>query len=104
MLRQPIPPRLVLIRGLPSSGKMTLSMEYQSKGYRHFEVDQLYEVDGKCHFNCKKLADGHARCLKKAPEALRAGAFVCVANVYAVADDIKPYTQLASTIRWWSSP
>ena len=94
MLLPPAPPRLMLIRGLPGTGKTTLATFYQSKGYRHFEADQFFVVDGKYRFNGEQLAEAHAWCLQKTREALDAGDFVCVANVFATVDAIKPYIQI----------
>jgi hypothetical protein len=87
-------PRLVLIRGLPGSGKTTKAMGYVNDGYMHFEADQCFLVDGKYEFDSEKLPQAHAWCLAKAREALERGEFVCVANVFATLEDIKPYTEL----------
>lgn len=87
-------PRLVLIRGLPGSGKTTKAMGYVNDGYMHFEADQFFLVDGKYQFDAEKLPQAHAWCLDQAREALSSGEFVCVANVFATVEDIKPYTEL----------
>ncbi len=88
-------PRLVLIRGLPGTGKSTRAMGYVNDGYRHFEADQFFVEDGKYRFDAAKLADAHEWCIRQTREALAAGEFVCVANVFATLEDIKPYTQLS---------
>jgi hypothetical protein len=87
-------PRLVLIRGMPGSGKTTKAMGYVNDGYMHFEADQFFLVDGKYHFDADKLPEAHAWCLDQARETLGSGEFVCVANVFATVEDIKPYTEL----------
>lgn len=87
-------PRLVLIRGLPGTGKTTRAMGYVNDGYKHFEADQFFLEDGKYRFDAARLPDAHQWCLQQAREALVAGEFVCVANVFATVEDIKPFTQL----------
>lgn len=87
-------PRLVLIRGLPGSGKSTRAMSYHDDGYQHFEADQFFWVDGEYHFDAKHLPEAHKWCLEQAKEALKAGEYVCVSNVFATVEDIKPYTEL----------
>lgn len=89
-------PRLVLIRGLPGTGKTTRAMGYVNDGYKHFEADQFFMVDGRYCFDAKNLPEAHASCLKQTKEALEAGELVCVANVFATVEDIKPYTELGA--------
>jgi hypothetical protein len=86
--------RLVLIRGLPGSGKTTRAMDYLNDGYKHLEADQFFMVDGRYCFDDERLPEAHASCLEQTKEALEAGEFVCVANVFATVEDIKPYTEL----------
>lgn len=87
-------PRLVLIRGIPGSGKTTRAMDYLSEGYKHLEADQFFLVDGQYCFDEERLPEAHGWCLEQAKKALKAGEFVCVSNVFARLEDIKPYTEL----------
>jgi len=89
-------PRLVLIRGLPGSGKTTKAMGYVNDGYKHLEADQFFTVDGQYRFDARQLPEAHAWCLDQAREALKAGEFVCVANVFATTEDIKLYVELSA--------
>lgn len=90
----PALPRLVLIRGLPGTGKTTLALAYVAKGYLHFETDQFFLRNGQYRFDKKKLNQAHAWCLGQTREALEAGEHVCVANVFAAREEITPYTAL----------
>lgn len=87
-------PRLVLIRGIPGSGKTTKAMGYQNDGYRHFEADQFFMVEGEYRFDPNKLPEAHSWCLQQTRAALEAGEFVCVANVFSTVEDIQPYAEL----------
>jgi len=87
-------PRLVLIRGLPGSGKTTKAMGYVNDGYKHLEADMFFMVEGEYRFDAKRLPEAHAWCLEQAREALNAVEFVCVSNVFATVEDIKPYSEL----------
>ena len=92
-------PRLMLIRGLPGTGKTTKAMGYVNDGYRHFEADQFFVVDGEYRFDADKLPEAHAWCLDQTRKALGEGEFVCVANVFATVEDIQPYTELGVDYR-----
>jgi len=57
---------LLLIRGLPGSGKTTMAKEYEKSGYVHCEADQYFEVDGEYRFEGSKLRAAHDDCLRRA--------------------------------------
>lgn len=87
-------PRLVLIRGLPGTGKTTLAHGYLAKGYRHLEADQFFMQSGQYRFHKERLPEAHEWCLDQTRRALEDGGYVCVANVFAAVADVKQYTEL----------
>jgi len=85
---------LVLIRGLPGSGKTTIAKTMD--GYFHVEADMYFETDDGYKFNPSKLADAHAWCLDSSDRALSNGLDVVVANTFTTLHEMQPYINLAS--------
>ena len=85
-------PRLVLIRGVPGSGKSTRARNF--KGYVHFEADMYFTKDGVYSFDPDLLPAAHQWCIQKTRETLEQGSKVVVSNVFANAWEIKPYVEL----------
>ena len=52
---------LVLIRGLPGSGKTTMARVLALVGYEHHEADHYFERDGAYKFDPADLPKAHAR-------------------------------------------
>jgi hypothetical protein len=71
---------LLLIRGLPGSGKTTMAKKYAQAGYVHCEADQYFEVGGEYRFDGSKLRAAHDDCLRRAIAAMDAGRSVVVAT------------------------
>lgn len=65
-------------------------------GYQDFEADHFFMKDGEYRFDEEHLTVAHAWCLDQVRQALSAGYFVCVANVFATKDDIHPYIELCA--------
>ena len=53
---------LVLIRGLPASGKTTMASVLPMIGYKHFEADMFFEVGGVYLYDAKRIGEAHAWC------------------------------------------
>lgn len=87
-------PRLMLIRGLPGSGKTTRALGYKKQGYKHLETDMFFQSGNEYVFDEVKLPDAHSWCLQQTLAALMGGERVVVANVFATLEDIKPYVDL----------
>lgn len=64
---------LVLIRGLPGSGKTTMARALSRKGYDHHEADHYFERGGTYKFDPTELPEAHAQCLKRTRTASLAG-------------------------------
>lgn len=69
---------LLLIRGLPGSGKTTMAKKYAEVGYVHCEADQYFETGGEYHFDAGKLRAAHDDCLRRTIAAMDAGALGAV--------------------------
>jgi predicted kinase len=85
---------LVLIRGLPGSGKTTLAKRL-FPNYRLCEADQYFTDDnGDYFFDPTQLPDAHADCLKRATELLDQGYDVVVCNTFIKKHHTYPYLRL----------
>lgn len=86
---------LLLIRGLPGSGKTTMAKKYAQLGYVHCEADHYFEVDGVYRFDGSKLRAAHDDCLRRAVAAMDAGHSVVVANTFTRRWEMEPYLKAA---------
>ena len=86
---------LLLIRGLPGSGKTTMARKYAEAGYVHCEADQYFEVGGEYRFDGSKLRAAHDDCLRRAIAAMDAGRSVVVANTFTRRWVMEPYLKAA---------
>ncbi len=55
---------LVLIRGLPGSGKSTMAKDLATQGYLHFEADMYFELDGHYRYDASCIREAHSWCQK----------------------------------------
>lgn len=82
---------LVLIRGLPGSGKSTMAKTLALVGYEHYEADQFFEVDGQYRFDASRLAEAHVWCLERVKSALKRNRRCVVANTFSRKWESLPY-------------
>jgi hypothetical protein len=92
--------QIVLIRGLPGSGKTTMAGVLAKIDYKHFEADMFFEVDGTYRYDATRIRDAHAWCQRMAREALARGENVVVSNTFTHLREMQPYLEMgAKTIR-----
>lgn len=88
-------PMLILIRGLPGSGKTTAAKAYANAGFVHCEADHFFEGLNGYQFDAKKIGDAHAACLDRAIRAMNDARNVVVSNTFTMRWEMKPYIEEA---------
>ena len=88
--------RLILIRGVPGSGKTTLAKQYAAEGFQHFEADDYFThpSDGY-RFDRDELKNAHQWCQACTRRAIRLGLDVVVANTFTRRWEMEPYFEMA---------
>ncbi len=88
---------LVLIRGLPGSGKSTIAKSLY--GFVHLEAD-MYFVDavGNYQYEKARIKDAHEWCQRETKKYLEAGKDVVVSNTFTRRCEIEPYIKIADAI------
>ncbi len=90
-------PEIVLVRGLPGSGKTELAKKMV--GYVHLEADMYFSVNGKYAYDSTKVTCAHDWCVASAKAALEQGKNVVVANTFAKTWELERYTSLGYPVR-----
>jgi len=91
-------PRLILVRGLPGSGKSTIVVRDYPQ-FEHWESDMFFiNKNGEYVYDIRLLHVAHKWCLHKASVALKAGKDVIVSNTFITRSEIKPYVELANEV------
>jgi len=87
---------LILIRGLPGSGKSTIAKQFNAN---HIEADMFFEKEGKYCFEGNKIHDAHAWCQAEAKYHLNQGKKVVVSNTFTTIREIEPYFNIAKSYK-----
>ena len=97
--------RLILIRGVPGSGKTTLAKNAMTVAslmgtpFKHFEADQYFEDEnGVYKFDASKLGNAHAACQYQTEEALFHEYSVIVSNTFTTLKEVRPYNEIANRV------
>jgi hypothetical protein len=88
------PPHLILVRGLPGSGKSTYA-RLMTLDYSHFEADQFFMLDGEYQYNSRRVLEAHNWCRRRTREALESGKRVVVSNTFVRNWEISLYLAMS---------
>ena len=91
-------PYLILVRGLPGSGKSTFAKKnfVKKHGFVHLENDMfLYDKDGNYVWTPEKAKEAIQKCYNETAKALAAGKDVVVTNVFVTFKSTRRYLELA---------
>lgn len=95
-------PILVLIRGLPSSGKSSMAKMLQQSSLPNatvFETDQYFTaLDGTYCWESTKLAIAHEDCQKRVYRHLDKGLDAIVANTFSQRWEMQPYLEMIDRV------
>lgn len=88
---------LVLIRGLPGSGKSTIAKALY--GFVHMEAD-MYFVDafGNYEYEQARIKNAHEWCQRETRKHLELGRNVVVSNTFTRRFEIEPYFEMANSL------
>lgn len=92
--------QLILIRGLPGSGKSTQadSMCRSNPNLLHFEADMFFEATGTYVFDPAQLKTAHDWCYSNATFNLLGGKSVIVSNTFTQLWEMERYIALALSV------
>jgi predicted kinase len=90
--------RLVILRGLPGSGKSTFAQKLvDALDFVHLEADRHFvDTLGHYRFDPARASDCHSVCQREADDALRSGKRVVIANTHVCLWELAPYVGLAA--------
>lgn len=95
---------LILVRGIPGSGKTTFS-RYMSKGFDslHIEADRFFVDDqGNYNFDASLLNQAHKWCQDSVFRAMNEDetSEIIVSNTFTTEKELKPYLDMAGRFNY----
>lgn len=93
---------LLLIRGLPGSGKTKLAKEIcKGRYHAHFEADMYWDLNHGLDYNNTTLSDAHQFCTTNIEKAMMANIpLVVVSNTFTRASEMDEYFIFAKTYNY----
>lgn len=88
---------LIILRGLPGSGKSTYVKKNFSK-HKHYEADMFHMKNGKYDWKQENQAAAHKWCLDSTKKSLENGYKVVVSNTFTTKKEINRYTDMADKL------
>jgi len=85
--------KLILVRGLPGSGKSTVARQFDGV---HIEADEYFMINGEYRFDHTKLKQAHEWCQEKTREALKSRFTAVVSNTFTTLKELRPYFDIAA--------
>ena len=90
---------ILLVRGLPGSGKTSLT-EIMSRPISCSADDYFVDKDGLYQFDPRLLPEAHQSCQDKARREIKHGKNVAVHNTFCQRWEMEPYIQLAKEFEY----
>lgn len=96
-------PALILLRGLPGSGKTSLAGILRTKDTPVFSVDDYFtSSDGVYHFEFDKNHLAYATCIENTRNAMKQGVQkIIIDNTFTLEWEMEPYFKLASEFQYF---
>jgi predicted kinase len=89
--------KLILLRGLPGSGKSTFAKSISNESTGHIESDMFFVKDGEYKFDGSKIKDAHNWCQDVVEHWMSSNEFetIIVSNTFTQEWEMKPYMDMA---------
>src|SRR5688572_13117813 len=97
----PMPRSLIILRGLPGSGKTTLASVLAGDSSPVFSIDDYFTTSGKYRFEFDKNHLAYKQCEERTRSAMQQGlGKIFLDNVFSLEWEMEPYFQLAKEFNY----
>jgi predicted kinase len=89
--------KLILLRGIPGSGKSTFAKSISNESTGHIESDMFFIKDGEYKFDGSRIKDAHNWCQDVVGHWMNVNDFetIIVSNTFTQEWEMKPYMDMA---------